>query len=117
MYEPMANLILDQFKFGLARSPKVGSMRQLGLSKTIGIVSALWAAMAIVSPAQTFKTLASFDGTNGATPYSGLVQATDGSLWGTTYNGGANSADCASGCGTVFKITLKGKPITLYSFC
>jgi uncharacterized repeat protein (TIGR03803 family) len=91
-------------------------MRQLGLSKTIGIVSALWAAMAIVSPAQTFKTLASFDGTNGATPYSGLVQATDGSLWGTTFNGGTSS-NCASGCGTVFKITPNGKLITLYSFC
>src|SRR5580698_5117954 len=100
MYEPMANLILDQFKFGSARSPKVRGMRQLGLSKTIGIVSALWAAMAIVSPAQTLKTLASFDGTDGVTPYAGLAQATDGSFWGTTYNGGTSS-NCASGCGTV----------------
>ena len=92
-------------------------MRQFGLSKTICMVSALCAAMAIVSPAQTFKTLASFDGANGATPYAGLVQATDGNFWGTTYSGGANSTDCASGCGTAFKITPKGKLITVYSFC
>jgi uncharacterized repeat protein (TIGR03803 family) len=92
-------------------------MRQLGLSKTIGIVFALCAAMAIVSSAQTFKTLVSFDGANGATPYAGLVQATDGNFWGTTYNGGTNSTDCASGCGTAFKITPKGKLIRLYSFC
>ena len=118
LYESMANLILDQFKFGSARSPKVRGMRQLGLSKTIGIVFALCAAMAIiVSSAQTFKTLASFDGANGATPYAGLVQATDGNFWGTTYNGGTNSTDCASGCGTAFKITPKGKLIRLYSFC
>jgi uncharacterized repeat protein (TIGR03803 family) len=113
----MANLILDQFKFGSARSPKVGSMRQFGLWKTIGIVSALWAALAIVSPAQTFKTLASFDGTNGATPYSGLVQATDGNFWGTTYNGGTSSNCVPSGCGTAFKITPEGKLITLHRFC
>src|SRR5580698_11017522 len=93
-------------------------MRQFGLPKTICIVFALCAATAIVSSAQTFKTLASFDGTNGATPYAGLVQATDGNFWGTTYNGGTNSSDCApSGCGAAFKITPKGKLIKLYSFC
>ena len=92
-------------------------MRQFGLPKTICIVFALCAATAIVSSAQTFKTLASFDGTDGATPYAGLVQATDGNFWGTTYNGGTNSTDCTSGCGTAFKITPKGKLITVYTFC
>ena len=93
-------------------------MRQLSLSKTIGIVSALFAATALASSAQIFKTVASFDGANGATAYAGLVQATDGNFWGTTYNGGTNNSDCApSGCGTAFKITPRGKLIKLYSFC
>jgi len=39
-----------------------------------------------------------------------LVQATDGSLYGTTYAGGAN------GAGTIFKITPSGTLATLYSF-
>jgi len=48
---------------------------------------------------------------DGATPYAGLVQATNANLYGTTYDGGSN------GFGTVFKITLTGELTTLYSFC
>ena len=47
--------------------------------------------------------------TDGAAPV-GLVQATDGSLYGTTFLGG--SPGCTNGCGTVFKITPK-YPYTL----
>src|SRR6516165_1741756 len=62
--------------------------------------------------AQTFKTLHRFDGTDGAYPYAGLVQATGGNLYGTTVGGGANNY------GTVFKINPGGGPVkTLYSFC
>jgi uncharacterized repeat protein (TIGR03803 family) len=46
----------------------------------------------------------------GATPYAGLIQATDGYLYGTTYQGGANNV------GTVFKVTMAGVLTTLYSF-
>jgi uncharacterized repeat protein (TIGR03803 family) len=62
-------------------------------------------------------TLHSFVGspTDGDAPESGLVQATDGSFYGTTTSGGANCG--ASGCGTVFKITPTGTLTTLYSFC
>ncbi len=42
-----------------------------------------------------------------------MVQATDGNLYGTTAEGGANEDDG----GTVFKITLNGKLTRLYSFC
>jgi uncharacterized repeat protein (TIGR03803 family) len=62
----------------------------------------LCAATAVASPAQTFTTLHSFGGTDGLNPYAGLVQATNGDLYGTTLQGGAN------GNGTVFKITPKG---------
>jgi uncharacterized repeat protein (TIGR03803 family) len=61
--------------------------------------------------AQTFTSLHSFDGRDGASPFAGLVQATDGNLYGTTYTNGAFNA------GTVFKITPTGSLTTLYSFC
>jgi len=69
-----------------------------------------------ITPSGKLTTLHSFDGTDGAYPYAGLVQATDGNLYGTTTNGGANNI-CTSGCGTIFKITLAGAFTTLYSFC
>jgi uncharacterized repeat protein (TIGR03803 family) len=72
------------------------------------------AAAVIASPAQNvfFTTLLNFEGaTNGANPYSALVQVSDGTFYGTTYAGGTY------GAGTVFKITGGGKLTTLYSFC
>ncbi len=70
-----------------------------------------------ITPSGTLTTLHSFDGTDGAYPYAGLVQATDGNLYGTTTNGGANNVCTSGGCGTVFKITPAGAFTTLYSFC
>jgi len=61
--------------------------------------------------AQTFTTLATFDGTNGGGVVAPLVQATDGNLYGTAELGGAN------GEGTVFNITTGGTLTPLYSFC
>jgi uncharacterized repeat protein (TIGR03803 family) len=60
--------------------------------------------------AQTFVTLLNFNGADGASSYGGLVQTTNGNLYGTTYAGGAND------WGTVFVITPTGKLTTLYSF-
>jgi uncharacterized repeat protein (TIGR03803 family) len=55
------------------------------------------------------------DCTNGSSPRTPLVQATNGNLYGTTIFGGAN---CPSEiCGTIFEITPSGKLSTLYSFC
>jgi hypothetical protein len=60
----------------------------------------LWATAAIALPAQTtvtsapapkFTTLHSFDGADGANPYAGLVQGTDGIFYGTTSSGGPNT--------------------------
>ncbi|HEV2471393.1 MAG TPA: choice-of-anchor tandem repeat GloVer-containing protein, partial [Chthonomonadales bacterium] len=54
-------------------------------------------------------TLYSFTGgPDGGVPYAGLIQAADGSLYGTTSGGGTG------GAGTVFKITTGGTLTTLY---
>ena len=65
-----------------------------------------------ITPSGTLTTLHSFNGTDGSAPYAGLVQATDGDLYGTTDLGGANGSN-----GTVFKITPSGTLTMLYSFC
>jgi uncharacterized repeat protein (TIGR03803 family) len=67
----------------------------------------------MASPAQTFKTLVAFDGTNGSLPPASLVQGTDGYMYGTTTEGGASGP---FGAGTVFRITPAGKLTTLHSF-
>jgi uncharacterized repeat protein (TIGR03803 family) len=81
-------------------------------------------ATAMASPAQTFTTLANFDGANGDFPfYMSLVQGTDGNLYGTTFLGGVNTNSMCnfSGtehtCGEIFRITPSGALTTLYSFC
>jgi uncharacterized repeat protein (TIGR03803 family) len=60
--------------------------------------------------AQTFTSLLSFDGTDGAFPQGALVEGADGNLYGTAPFGGAH------GAGTVFKVTPDGKLTTIHSF-
>ena len=52
----------------------------------------------------------SFSGGDGANPYAGLIQGSDGNFYGTTYGGGAN------GDGSVFVLTPNGEETVLYSF-
>jgi uncharacterized repeat protein (TIGR03803 family) len=73
----------------------------------------LWATTAVTLPAQTFKSLDSFDNTDAALPWATLVQGSDGNFYGTTQNGG-NTA-CTLGCGAIFKITPNGK-VTTFDF-
>jgi uncharacterized repeat protein (TIGR03803 family) len=69
-----------------------------------------------ITPSGTFTSLHTFNEfVDGAFPYGGLVQATNGNFYGTTEHGGA-STFCGSGCGTVFKMTPDGTLTTLYSF-
>jgi uncharacterized repeat protein (TIGR03803 family) len=87
-------------------------MRTRRLSKMFSILFVFCCAIAVVSPAQTFTTLVSFGGPNGAEPrYGSLVVGADGNFYGTTRGGGAHSR------GTVFKMTSSGTLTTLYSFC
>jgi uncharacterized repeat protein (TIGR03803 family) len=68
-----------------------------------------------MTPAGTLTTLHSFCSQagcpDGNTPFAGLVQASDGDFYGTTFGGGSKDA------GTVFKITPNGALTTLYNFC
>jgi len=52
---------------------------------------------------------------DGGIPAAGLLQAGDGSFYGSTTEGGSNCSP--NGCGTIFKITPTGALTTLYSFC
>ncbi|MGC9237993.1 MAG: choice-of-anchor tandem repeat GloVer-containing protein, partial [Thiomonas sp.] len=64
-----------------------------------------------ITPAGAESVLHSFGaGTDGNTPYAGLVMDASGNLYGTTSSGGAN------GYGTVFKITTAGVESVLHSF-
>jgi uncharacterized repeat protein (TIGR03803 family) len=64
-----------------------------------------------ITPTGSLTTLFSF-GQEGVTPRAGLIQATDGNFYGTTYFGGA----IPLGLGTVFRMTGRGALTTLYTF-
>jgi len=74
-----------------------------------------------VTPGGKFTTLYVFctqsycpDGSN---PVATLIEGADGEFYGTTSTGGGTESACEGGCGTVFKITSRGKLTTLYRFC
>ena len=64
-----------------------------------------------ISPSGTYSNLYSFGGQpyDGASPYSGLVQGSDGNFYGMAEGGGM-------GAGTVFRISPTGTCTSLYSF-
>jgi uncharacterized repeat protein (TIGR03803 family) len=70
-----------------------------------------------ITPAGVFTTLHTFVQTDGDEP-NGIMQATDGNLYGTTHAGGKlNRLYCQTrGCGTVFKVTTGGVFTSLHSF-
>jgi uncharacterized repeat protein (TIGR03803 family) len=94
------------------------AMRDSGISM---MLAALWLCASgsqsaaqtytITDSGTTFTTLHSFDGTDGNKSFAGLIQATNGNLYGTTYYGGARNS------GDVFEITPGGTLTTLYSLC
>jgi uncharacterized repeat protein (TIGR03803 family) len=73
-----------------------------------------WGTVFRITPLGKLTTLYSFcsqtNCTDGKGPAAGLVQATDGNFYGTTFEGSANYD------GTVFKITPSGKLTTLHTF-
>ncbi|MGO8928062.1 MAG: choice-of-anchor tandem repeat GloVer-containing protein [Limisphaerales bacterium] len=94
-------------------------MTELVLGRKPGsapLMRLLWAAVLAVHVFRAqagviFTNLYSFTGTNdGANPYAGLVQGSDGSLYGTASSGGQNNL------GTVYKLSTNGALTRLYSF-
>jgi len=69
------------------------------------------AGAVIASSAQTFTTLASFDGKDGNLPDAPLVQGINGNFYGTALEGGKKNN------GTVYEISPAGKLKALYRFC
>jgi uncharacterized repeat protein (TIGR03803 family) len=67
-----------------------------------------------VSSTGGFTVLHSFSGTDGAFPTGSLAKDKAGNLYGAAAGGGN---DCeGSGCGTIFKLSTKGKLTTLHKF-
>jgi uncharacterized repeat protein (TIGR03803 family) len=67
-----------------------------------------------ITPKGVFSVLHSLNGTtDGAAPYAGLVQATDGNLYGVAQNAGNGSG---YGYGTIFKLTTTGKFSVVHTF-
>jgi uncharacterized repeat protein (TIGR03803 family) len=91
--------------FAQGRDGNLYSTTQGGGANALGTVFQL-------TPSGSVKVLHSFSntGTDGIFPYSGLTLGTDGSLYGTTYEGGSQ------GFGSVFKITTAGTFTLLHSF-
>jgi uncharacterized repeat protein (TIGR03803 family) len=64
-----------------------------------------------ISPKNGFAVLHTFNGTDGWNVHGGLIEGTDGNLYGTTAQGGTNNG------GNIFRITPQGQLTNLYSFC
>jgi uncharacterized repeat protein (TIGR03803 family) len=71
-----------------------------------GGANGLGTVFELAKGSSTITTLATFDGTNGSGPRSGVVMDSQGNLYGTAHDGGAN------GVGTVFEVVKGSGTIT-----
>jgi uncharacterized repeat protein (TIGR03803 family) len=102
-----------RFIFAPESNQKLQATRRPRMGKIASLAIMFCLATVIAAPAQVFSTLASFDQTNGAAPeYGSLVQGPNGSLYGTTLNGGGKSTP-----GTIFAISQAGQLTPIYRFC
>ena len=80
----------------------------------LSVLLLMWVAAALGASAQTFTTLAAFNGgSTGISPQMGVIQGTDGNLYGVT-SGGFNIGLY----GSVFRLNPSTQELTtLYTFC
>lgn len=90
-----------------------------GTNRSGGVYSQ-WGTVFRLTPKGILTTLHLFQLSDGARPRGALAEGLDGSFYGTTYEGGVNTA-CFDGdflkCGTVFKASRDGAFSVLYNFC
>src|SRR6266567_452607 len=95
-------------------SPADAGAYAVVVSNTLGSVTNAGGMLAVIPvsvPGTTLATLYSFkDANDGSNPLAPLVQATNGSFYGTANSGGASRA------ATVFRITTNGALGTLHAF-
>ncbi|MGH7168702.1 MAG: choice-of-anchor tandem repeat GloVer-containing protein [Gemmataceae bacterium] len=95
---PLASLVMD-------------SSGNLYGTTDVGGTSDNGTVFEIVQGSDTITTLASFNSTDGANPYAGLLMDSNGDLYGTTLNGGASDD------GTVFEVAKDSNTITITPAC
>ncbi|MBA3915726.1 MAG: hypothetical protein H0X25_18110 [Acidobacteriales bacterium] len=79
--------------------------------RLLAIVLGVCGFLAVDCHAQTFAVLHSFEGgTDGITPYAGVVRDPDGNLYGMTYTGGATNH-----WGVLYKISSAGQETVLHT--
>jgi uncharacterized repeat protein (TIGR03803 family) len=102
---PMGPLLLD--KDGNFYGTTSGSRNLCNNNQGCGTIFKM-------TPGGDVTTLRTFNYTDGAFPQDGLVQASSGDFYGTTFDGG--NGGCQAECGTVFKITPSGQFTLLHNF-
>jgi uncharacterized repeat protein (TIGR03803 family) len=91
---------------------RVSILGALALCLSLPAHAQLQATITSTPPVSIFRTLVSFNGTNGAEPAGNqLTEGVDGNLYGATFGGGQY------GNGLLFKVTPAGTLTPLYSFC
>jgi uncharacterized repeat protein (TIGR03803 family) len=68
----------------------------------------------IINPEGVLTTLHTFDLSDGAWPLGGLLQDTNGKLYGTTSGGGELTCDAPDGCGTIFSLDMGLGPFVAF---
>ena len=95
----------------MTRTPKAGGRIALSRTSAPLVLAILLVSSTQLAQAQTFSVLYTFgNGTDGGTPYAGLVRDSAGNLYGTTFAGGTGSS------GTVFMVDPNGKETVLHNF-
>lgn len=95
---------------GLPAGPPIEASDGNLYGATYGVAAGLSTIYKYALSSGVFTTIYQFDQAHGEGIYAPLVQAADGTLYGTASLGGANN------CGTIFQLTKVGKLQWYYSF-